>query len=218
MVDDPEAFFADPQPVEEACENPPDEPYPEPEEPFPDAELVVENDGWGSLFVRSKMDGGVLRETLVSADLPLFEKPSVEVHGALVAQEVEEAFITTPSLPPEIQPEVTTYRAQPTAGQTVVLTILHTSKISDQTLRTMINLADNTKAAILDAVNLYLDSNSLLVHIPGQRKIEIKYGAGKNGDLDLSSLEESKWPEYLEYLGQYTRLPELTVEVVDFHE
>lgn len=53
---------------------------------------------------------------------------------------------------------------------------------------------------------------------PRQRKIEIKYSAGKNRDLDLSALEESKWPEYINYLCQYTKLPELTVSVVDFHE
>jgi len=67
-------------------------------------------------------------------------------------------------------------------------------------------------------VNLYLNQKSLLVDFPRQRKIEIKYSAGKNRDLDLSALEESKWPEYINYLCQYTKLPELTVSVVDFHE
>jgi hypothetical protein len=35
----------------------------------------------------------------------------------------------------------------------------------------------------------------------------------------LTALEENKsGREYLEYLRQYTRLPELTVDAVDFHE
>jgi hypothetical protein len=89
------------------------------------------------------------------------------------AQEAAEASITSASLLKEIQPEVTAPRTHRPAGQTVVLTILHTSKVS--------------KAAVLDSVNFYLDFNSLLVHFPGQRKIEIKYGTGKNGDLDLSA-------------------------------
>jgi hypothetical protein len=33
--------------------------------------------------------------------------------------------------------------------------------------------------------------------------------------VDLSTLEEIVWPEYLDYFRQYTRIPELTVYVVD---
>lgn len=79
----------------------------------------------------------------------------------------------------------------------------------------MLTLADNTRAAIFGAVNSYLDSKSPLVRRRGQRKLEIMYGVGKNGDVDLSALEENLWPEHLEYFCQYTRFPELTVDVVN---
>ena len=56
------------------------------------------------------------------------------------------------------------------------------------------------------------------MRIPGQRQIEIKYGTGKNGDLDLSALGEGKWPKYLENFPQCTKVPELTVDIVDYYE
>lgn len=76
-------------------------------------------------------------------------------------------------------------------------------------------IADNSRTAIIDTANSYLDSKSILKDMQGQRKLEIKYGVGRNGDVDLSTLEESMWPEYLDYFRQYTRIPELTVDVVD---
>ena len=79
----------------------------------------------------------------------------------------------------------------------------------------MTTIADNTRTAIIDTVNSYLDSKSMLKGMQGQRKLEIKYGVGRNGDVDLSTLEEDMWPEYLDYFRQYTRIPELTVDVVD---
>ena len=56
------------------------------------------------------------------------------------------------------------------------------------------------------------------MRIPGQRQIEIKYGIGKNGDLDLSALGEGKWPEYQQNFRHYTKLPELTVDIVDYYK
>lgn len=47
------------------------------------------------------------------------------------------------------------------------------------------------------------------------RRLEIKYGAGKDGDLELSAVDENMWPDYLEYFCQCTKFPELTVDVVD---
>ena len=41
------------------------------------------------------------------------------------------------------------------SGQTVVLTILHKSKINSQTLKMMADLTENTEAAILNVVSLY---------------------------------------------------------------
>jgi hypothetical protein len=80
----------------------------------------------------------------------------------------------------------------------------------------MIALADNTRAAILEAVHSYIDSKSSLMFNQGRRRLEIRSGAGKNGDVDLSTLEEMMWPEYLEYFRQYTKLPELTVDCLQF--
>jgi len=83
----------------------------------------------------------------------------------------------------------------------------------------MVNLVDNTREAIFNAVNSYLDSTRITLDLPRHsREMEIRYGAGKAGDVDVSSLEESLWPEYLEYLGQYTKFPELTIEVQDWEE
>jgi hypothetical protein len=101
------------------------------------------------------------------------------------------------------------------SGQTVVFTIQYPDEINIKPLQAMITLAGNTRGAIFDAVNSYLDSKTVVTGKQGQRKLEIKYGVGKNGDVDLSALEETMWPEYLEYFRQYTRLPELTVDVVD---
>jgi hypothetical protein len=101
------------------------------------------------------------------------------------------------------------------SGQTVVFTIQYPNEINNKPLQAMITLAGNTRGAIFDAVNSYLDSKPVLMGKHGQRNLEIKSGVGKNGDVDLSALEETMWPEYLEYFRQYTRLPELTVDVVD---
>jgi hypothetical protein len=53
----------------------------------------------------------------------------------------------------------------------------------------MITLADNTCAAIFDAVNSYLDSQSKLTGKRCQRHIEIRYGVSKNDDVDFSALK-----------------------------
>ena len=81
----------------------------------------------------------------------------------------------------------------------------------------MRTLTQNTCAAIFDAVNSYLDLKSTLPGRQlGQRKLEIRRGVGKNGDyVDLSALNETLWLDYLECFRQYTRFPEITVNVVD---
>ncbi len=73
-----------------------------------------------------------------------------------------------------------------------MLKVLLTTKSGKQTLEMMATLTDNTRAAIFDAVNLHLELKNPLGHIMSRQKIEIKYSAGKNGDLDLSALAESK--------------------------
>jgi hypothetical protein len=80
----------------------------------------------------------------------------------------------------------------------------------------MTTIVDNTRTAIINTVNSYLDSKGMLKGIQGQRKFEIKYGVGRNGDVDLSTLEETMWPECLDYFRQYTGIPELTVDVMDY--
>lgn len=194
------------------------------EEQVPDPEPVVEDDAWGSWgsFIKKGNKGkGKLHKTPAAEISPPFEEPFVETLEAPPTQEVEPSSVTDVLVPEEISQEVTTHHPQTQAvgfGQTVVVTIRHPSKTSDLHLHLMVTLADNTLKAIFDAVNSYLDSKSPSVPVQGLRKLEIKYGTGKKGDVDLSALEESKWPEYLEYFGQCTRFPELTVDVLGFFE
>lgn len=141
-------------------------------------------------------------------DVLLSEMSPVEIQPA--AQEAEVTLSST-RIPEEIQPQIIMHHPPSLAGQTVVLSI----RTGSQVQNTMVNLAENTKTAILDAVNSYLVSNAPLGHSM-KRKVEIAHGAGKNGDVDLSVLEESKWPEYLEYFRQCTVLPELQVDVEEW--
>jgi len=99
--------------------------------------------------------------------------------------------------------------------QIVVFTIQFPNELSNKPLQVMTTIADNTRTAIINAVNSYLDSKSILKGTQGQREIDIKYGVGRNGDVDLSTLDETMWPDYLDYFRQYTRIPELTVDVVE---
>jgi hypothetical protein len=127
---------------------------------------------------------------------------------------------TAPSLPGVAYTKTIAHASRPQEtriGQTVVFTIQYPNEINSKPLQAMITLAGNTRGAIFDAVNSYLDSKTGLMGklFQRKRKLEIKSGVGKNGDVDLSALEETMWPEYLEYFRQYTRLPELTVDVVD---
>ncbi|KAF4624146.1 hypothetical protein G7Y89_g14025 [Cudoniella acicularis] len=152
-------------------------------------------------------------------DTPILEYPAppeplVETIQAPPAPQ-EEPLAETIETPPAQEEIEEPSSIQPPAGQTVVLKILYTSRTGTQTLGTMVTLEENTRKGILSAVNSYLDSRIPQGHIPDQRTLEIKYGTGRNGDLELSALDENLWPEYLEYFRQYTKFPELTVDVVD---
>ncbi|KAH6710604.1 hypothetical protein BKA61DRAFT_658496 [Leptodontidium sp. MPI-SDFR-AT-0119] len=127
--------------------------------------------------------------------------PEPVKHSAVAPQAT-----STGTAPHAIQPPA------PRSGQTVVFTVQFPDEIDTKPLQAMITLADNTRAAIFDAVRSYLHSKSLSTCRRSLQRLEIKSGAGKNGDVDLSTLEETMWPEYLEYFRQYTRLPELTVD------
>ncbi|KAF8854318.1 hypothetical protein BDZ45DRAFT_728908 [Acephala macrosclerotiorum] len=193
-------------------------------EPIPQEAMVIEE-----LVLEPIVEdlGRELVDTVVSEDPTpaeeLFVKeieapltpgePFVEAIEPPLPQEIEEPSIATTSLLGPL--EVTTGSSQPLAGYTIVLNILYTSKTAKQTLRAMVTLEDNTRRGIFSAVNLYLDSRTPPAQIQNQRTLEIKYGAGKDGDLELSALDENMWPEYLEYFRQYTKFPELTIDVVD---
>ena len=99
--------------------------------------------------------------------------------------------------------------------RTVVLTIHFPDHTSDKPQHVMTTIADDTRSAIIETVNSYLDSKSKVNGKQGQRRIEMTYGVGRNGDVDLSSIDDTMWPEYLDYFRQYTRIPELTVAVLD---
>ena len=77
----------------------------------------------------------------------------------------------------------------------------------------MLSLTDNTYAAICEAVSAYLDTQDS--GLAPKRTLQIKSGMGRNGKVDLSAIEASMWPVYMEYFCQYTKLPELTVDVLD---
>ncbi|KAG9228159.1 hypothetical protein BJ875DRAFT_500952 [Amylocarpus encephaloides] len=99
--------------------------------------------------------------------------------------------------------------------RTVVFTIELPNELSDKPLQVMATIVDDSRTAMVESLNSYLDSKNILKGIQGQRKIEIKYGVGKNGHVDVSTLEETMWSQYLDYFCQYTRIPELTVEITD---
>ncbi|KAI9743471.1 MAG: hypothetical protein M1818_002783 [Claussenomyces sp. TS43310] len=94
----------------------------------------------------------------------------------------------------------------------VVLKILYSSKEFSCTLHKMVNLAENTKAAILEAATSYV-GQKLHLDDTWQPEMIISQGVGRLGDIDVSALEESRWPEYLAYFCQYTIIPELTIEI-----
>ncbi len=80
----------------------------------------------------------------------------------------------------------------------------------------MTRLMENSYEGIIETVNLYLDSKSSSKASHAPRKVDIKSGFGRNGEVDFSELEESMWPQCLEYFCQFTRnITELTVEIVN---
>jgi hypothetical protein len=167
----------------------------------PETHSEAAEDEWSSLWQlkRSKKDKKTDQVPLVS--------------------EAVEYLTTAPSPPVATSEETTTHTTQlqtPPSRQTVVFTIQYPNDRSIKPLQAMITLEDNTRVAIFDALNSYLDSKSDLRGRNGQRRLEITTAAGKNGDVDLSALEESMWPDYLTYFRQYTWLPELTVDVVEY--
>lgn len=79
----------------------------------------------------------------------------------------------------------------------------------------MATIADDTRTAIIESVNSYLDLQGIPKGIQLQRKVKIKYGVGRNGHVDVSTLEETMWPQYLDYFRQFTKIPELTLEIME---
>lgn len=144
---------------------------------------------------------------------PTIDEPSAKKTQEKLPQEIEEQSITATWL--HRIPEGTISSVKVPAGYTIVLKIIYTSGTTKRALGTMVILKENTHQGILLAVNSYLDSKTALAQKLSPRRIKIKYGAGKNGDLELSGVDENMWPDYLEYFRQCTRFPELTVDVVE---
>jgi hypothetical protein len=193
----------------------------------PASEAVVDDDLWAAFSTKKDKKKISVPETQPEAaddewsslwQLKRIKKDKKTDQVPLVSEAVE--YLTTaPSPPAATSEETTTHNAQlhtSPSRQTVVFTIQYPNDRSIKPLQVMITLEDNTRAGIFDAVNSYLDSKSTLTGGNGQRKLEITTAAGKNGDVDLSALEESMWPDYLVYFRQYTWLPELTVDVVEY--
>jgi hypothetical protein len=153
-----------------------------------------------------------VQETLRPETLPL---PESVGHPQLscITSLPQQTFHRDHKLTLFLQPQVALNRRV-----VIVVTIQFPNDIGKQPVHAMIAIADNTRTAIINAVNSYLDLKSMLesgTSKQGQRKLEIKYGVGRIGNVDLSALEETMWPEYLDYFRQHTRIPELTVSVVD---
>ncbi|CZR70007.1 uncharacterized protein PAC_19908 [Phialocephala subalpina] len=176
-----------------------------------------EPDEWAQFLLskRSKNEKKEVPEMPLGEESSAAKEPSAEVlEVPPTLKSVEHSAVAT-SLPQATSTETTPHGVQspaPQSGQTVVFTIQFPDEINTKPLQAMITLADNTRVAIFDAVHSYLDSKSSSTGRQGLRRLEIKSGAGKNGDVGLSMLEETMWPEYLEYFRQYTKLPELTVD------
>jgi len=75
-------------------------------------------------------------------------------------------------------------------SRTIVLTIEFLNELNDNPLQAMSTIADDTRTAIIESVNLCLDLRS----IPQKRKVDIESGVGRYGHVDMSTIKESKWP------------------------
>ena len=179
--------------------------------------LKPEPDEWAQFSASKRSE----KDEWGEPEVPLGEESSAARKSSAGMLDVPPA--TEPVQPPDVaillaqatSTETPTHNTQlstPRSGQTVVFTIQFPEEVNMKPLQAMITLADNTRAAILEAVHSYIDSKSSLMYTRGLRRLEIKSGAGKNGEVDLSTLEETMWPEYLEYFRQYTKLPELTID------
>ena len=183
-------------------------------EPAP--ELAAE-DFWGFSSVKKKKKG----ETLIEEETPPLPEPKLddslpnpplpssplpsEPH-LRIEEGVRETSRSEAPLPPKTVGHLKTiplakittdtFQAQVTRSlRTVVFTIQFPNEAIIEPLNVMATIADNTHTAIIDAVNSYLDSKDM----PSQRKLEIKSAVGRNGVIDVSTLEESMWPDYLDY-------------------
>ncbi|TAQ89930.1 hypothetical protein B7494_g1782 [Chlorociboria aeruginascens] len=173
---------------------------------------------------KKKKKKKTIRDTLNGLESAMEEKLVAEVYLDPPFETQLEVDELNPDIQSELEPPEDTLADLMTPyskahgqdqGHTVILKILHSSKSNDHRLQIMATLADNTLSAIFHAVNSYLDSKLPSAQEQGQRKVEVIYGAGRNGDLGLTDLKESKWPEYLDYFAQCTQFPELTMEVLD---
>ncbi|KAH7357000.1 hypothetical protein BKA65DRAFT_548383 [Rhexocercosporidium sp. MPI-PUGE-AT-0058] len=169
----------------------------------PEPEVVVEQDpwlAWGMVPKKEKKEE--MRSTVPS-----------DGAGAQNVQEEPEMGLEANQLAPPLVTGILTPTV-PRSGQTVVFTIRHSNDIKRTcTLEAMLFLTDTTYAAICEAVFAYLDSQE--GGLRPKRTLQIRSGIGRNGKVDLSAIEESMWPVYMEYFCQYTKLPELTVDILD---
>jgi hypothetical protein len=193
----------------------------------PVSEVVVDDDMWAAFSTKKDKKKISVPETQPEAAKdewsslwqPKRSKKDKRTDQVPLVSEAVEYPTAAPPPPVATFEETMTQNAQPhtpPSRQTVVFTIQYPNDRSIKPLQAMITLEDNTRVAIFDALNSYLDSKSELTGGKSQRRLEITTAAGKNGDVDLSALEESMWPDYLTYFRQYTWLPELTVDVVEY--
>ncbi|KAH7403856.1 hypothetical protein BKA64DRAFT_707328 [Cadophora sp. MPI-SDFR-AT-0126] len=186
----------------------PEEPPAEPEPLLPAActpvpETAVEQDSWFTQGMSPKNEKDEEMRSIVPSDGAVTQTGQEEPEMRLEVKQLASPLATASPIP-----------TAPRSGQAVVFTIRHFNNMNKtDTREVMLFLTDTTYAAICEAVFLYLDSQEGV--LPSKRGLQLKAGTGRNGKVDLSAIEESMCPVYMEYFCQYTKLPELTVDVLD---
>lgn len=95
----------------------------------------------------------------------------------------------------------------------IVFKIESPNEIRKKSVLVMTTIGDDTRAARINSTNSYLGSQSTGLH--EQRKLEIKYDIPRNGGVNLSTLDETLKPEYLGYFCHSTKIPELTIDIME---
>lgn len=189
--------------------------------PAPDPVPVPPNDSeddWGPPWGASKNDKKGKGKKSVVEDLAptptLPNPPEIESVSDPVSDLKLDGLPAPSPLSPPSPPASESAQLTQTL-RVVVFTIELPNELSDKSLQVMTTIANDTRTAIIESVNSYPDLQGIPKGMQVQRKVKIKYGVGRNGHVDVSTLEETMWPQYLDYFRQFTKIPELTLEIME---